>query len=859
MQDSPVDSQTALSQIDSQISPVDNSALADIDSGSIPSHDFGQAPLDNISAERDELAKQWLSSSDSQYVQTLQPRNVEEFQRIKSRAAQSGLTIDDVMSAAEEKAPAYRAASWKAYRNGGPLYRGVHGGIDSVSSTLASHAYRGLSNIPGLEWLATASDDENRYRDVSAQIQDTLDREGSLAQILPPAAVSVIGQAATGITEIAAASALPGMGAEAATDVATAKAAALTASKKMALYYGLKSSESALTAGTDAGLTPNMRIANASVIGGINAVFTYGFGNIAQQLGYSTAEQAISAGNPAVSKLLTRTGLYDAAVNMGISAGEQATMDAAQMGWGAVIGTDNRTSDERWASILHSAEVGAVTRGAADLIPSPHSDFKDAYEKTQDALPDTVRGTLDAQKASEQGTKLEVPETASPAYKDAVQSHLDYLDGITKSANEALAEVKVGEESLKDRVAAFLEAKKQLKAVGETGSDHAKMLDAGLIEPRKPDEPWESYKARVQQAIEEQAAGTEKSASVPFMVTQKMKQHLAELGFSAEEIKSMKPADAHAELQKAAGVDSRTDAEKLQFEQDAIKSQRDELATKRKKAEDDLKSVQDLLDGLSDGEKEGIKSKVIETAEVNRRVAETKDHNDRLTRAENAANAKFRERYGLDEMPESDQVSTMESLKNARAKGLVQRADEIAGGIVNEGKAMGSDEQQGIREAAIQRGELVEKADAARKNPDLSDAERNDATIAWREAMKSTDLLSRALGTGRSEAGRVLAQGQKDLFDPINVREHFRQLARGEVSDTVLEAATEAAVDIKNTREYEQILRGVKSEIESGLTREEFVNRELLRKEAQKRAELTDEEKSSTAEMADKVYTNACK
>lgn len=732
--------------------------LQTIEDQSTPIHSFDYAPLEDLTKERDALATMWLS------------RNIDHnLPAIEARAKEAGLSLDDVIASAEEKMPFDQRWATKLYRNGGPVFRA---GVNSAGSTvtlLTNLAYRGLSNVPGWEHLATKADEQNRTLSTTQAAADILNREGSVADIITPTGASLLGSASEGLFDIATVGAATGgagvvaEGAGAAEIAAASKAAQLSAAKKAAIYFGLKSSEQALTVGTDQGLSPNMRLANAAVVGSINATFTYGFGQWATKLGLSTAEQAIMEGSPAVERLVQRTGLAQAASSMVLSGGEQAAMEASQIGWGSVVGTDNRTSDERWAGVIRAAGVGVAMRGAAEILPG-HKSFQDAYIKTQEALPDTVKGTLDAQKAVESGSTPVLPENASENYKAAFQSEIDALNARKEAAHGELANIKLGEQSLKQQVDEFIAAKADINAI-----------DAELVSKD-------------------------------------------------------------------------------------IKANRDELVAKRKGAELRLKEIEQALDGLTEAQKDAAKAQVIEKLETSKTAAKLEQGRVNLTRAENALNEQFRAQEGYAALPETDRISLEQSLRNARASGLVTRADEIANDVVTTKRGISSDEQAGLLDASLQRAAIIERATKTANDATLSDSVRNDAVIEAQEARTSADLISQALNEGATDPARMLAHRRLEIdnLNPANVREYARRVKGGELTGDESNGFTSDSVKLTGIRHRARLAKdGLANSEGQPLTEAGFALRETLRAEQAKGSPLSKSEAADVAARAKTIYQNS--
>ncbi len=392
-------------------------------SPAIPSYDF--SAIENLDDERAELVRQWLGPEDRPGPRA--PRTMEEFTTLKAKAESLGLTVDDVISDAEEQLSFGDKWASRLYRNGGPLTRGGAEGLKSIGTLVGNLTYRGLSFVPGLEQMASEADEANRYLEVSGAIADTLNREGDVAEFITPAGASLMGSAAQTLTEIYAVGG--------ASKLATG--GALTQKQAMLLtagYFGVKRAEQELTVATDHNMTPTMRYAHAGVMGGTEALFTIMFGSLAGKYGVATAEEAVIVGRPAVANLMKRSGLAEAAAGMMFEGGEEAGIAASQMLWGTFAGTD--TLDDGWGRVAKAAGAGAVTRGAIE-IPGAVKRFRDTYKKTQDALPDTVKGAYEAHKAKQENRAPVIPENASEHFKAAVQAQFDFMQAQETDAKAA--------------------------------------------------------------------------------------------------------------------------------------------------------------------------------------------------------------------------------------------------------------------------------------------------------------------------------------------------------------------------------------------------------------------------------------
>lgn len=767
--------------------PTDSSIFQNIESQSDPVHTYDYTPLQNLDADRNELVKQWLSARDYEG-----PEKVQEFQ---GRAKQLGMTLDDLLAKGEENKSLGDKWATKLYRNGGPIFRGAMNSADSTQTFITNLAYRGLSNVPGWENLSTEADKNNRALQAREAIGDILNREGSVADITGPGGAAFLGNVSQGLADVATVAATGGGSAEASVAGATAeemaaasKVAQLAAAKKAAVYFGLKKSEQELTVATDHGMSPNMRLLHAGVMGGTTAAFTYGFGQWAETLGYSTTEQAVIAGKPAVERLMQRSGLADAAGGMAISAGEQATMEASQMMWGSFAGTD--TTDDAFNRIAKSAATGAAMRGTAEVLPAVKS-FHDAYIRTQEAMPDTVKGTLDAQKAAAAGETPVVPENASQAYKDAVQSELDAIADMHAEAQKSLAGVKLGEESLKSRM-------DKLLSLRQEHSDISSELSA-LGDGEHPD-----------------AAALSGQLS--------------------------------------------TMNEGMQVEADAIRAQRDALVTRRKTAESDIKAAEELFNGLDDNGKTEIQSKVIGDLETSRIKNEIDSSKDSLTRAQNSENAAFRAQEGYSQLAESDRVSMEQSLQNARDKGLITRADDIAKDVLNTKRGISADEQAGLVEAGLQRNAAIVKYSKMLDDANISAADKADATVNLQEARKSADIISRSLNEGASDPARMLAQRryEQDNKNPANVREYGRKVKGSDLTIAEADGLTADAVKLSDTEMLARKAMDAKLPADAKLLTEPgFVFREILRAEQSKGSPLSETEQADVTSRAKKLFANS--
>lgn len=432
-------------------------ALADsrpnpIDQYLKPVRTFDYGILQDTDDEKEALVRLWLGNTK---FGAAQPKTVEELEAIKTRAEKIGMSLDDLIDEAEERQPFFERQASRLYRNGGPLVRGA---FDSATSTItfgANVGARGLSYMPGLEWLSDWADENNRALDVSQGISETLDREGTLAQYISPTAASFLnGVGETGM-DLATLYATKGVGMGATSPKAAAKA--------YATFYGLRRAQTELTVATDAGLSPGMRIAHATAMGGMEGALTYGFGAIASKFGLATSEEAMTIGRGAVDRLATRTGLSHALAGMTLEAGEEASIAAGQMLWGTYAGTD--TLDAGFERIAKAAAIGGVTRGVLDIPPAVKR-LRLAMEQTQADMPDTVRGTMDAQKAKvdDPNGSAVPPENETPAYKAAYQSKLEELSKVQLEVHSALEDIKIEERSLRDQVNDFVAARREFAA-----------------------------------------------------------------------------------------------------------------------------------------------------------------------------------------------------------------------------------------------------------------------------------------------------------------------------------------------------------------------------------------------------------
>lgn len=834
-----------------EFTPISSPSTQTDDGDFTPIHSYDYAPLDKLAADRDELANSWLSHRD--FTGAAMPANVADLNAIKEKAAASGLSLDDVIAAAQEKESFGNRWALRLYRNGGPVYRGAVNSADSTATFLTNSAYRGLSYIPGWENLATEADKNNRHLQVQEAISDSLNREGSVASIVTPQVASMIGNVSQGVADIAtvgaASAATAGLGgiaagaagaevaggaaigAEAATgavatDAATAgaaKIAAMNASKKAALYFGARTYEQQLTVATDHGMSPNMRLLHASMMGGTTAAFTYGFGQWANTLGLATSEQAMLAGKPAVDRLIQRSGLAEAIGGMAISGGEQASQEAAQMAWGSFAGTDN--TDEAFSRLAKAGATGAAMRGSAEVLPAVRN-FHDAYIKTQEAIPDTVKGTLDAQKAAADGkTDSQPPENASENYKVAYSSELSEIMKLHKEAHASLADIKIGEDNLSEKLNQLNEKKTNL----EFQKKQAENFD-------------------------------------PLAVSPEMKKQLQALGFTDEQIADSKVSFTNLNDKKIAETASKkgqvspeleSALANLEAEQKSLEAKGKELQDRRKAAETDVKAAQDFFNRVDDDTKTEIKNKVVGDLETSRIKNVLDDSKVNLTRAQNELNAQFRAQEGYAELPPTERLSAEQALQNARDKGYVARADDIAKDIVSTGRGVERDEQAGLVEASQHRSARIAELTKMKADPSLSESARNDVELALNEARKSGDVISIALNKGRANVAQTLALGKYDAdhTSPANIRETARRAARGEISESVANDLTDHAVKLNDiqTRARQAAQEKVVKPNEP-LTEKGFILREMLRAERQKGRPLNAAEESSITETAKKIY-----
>lgn len=430
--------------------PNDDSGIDDVATVT-PIRKFDYSALDGLEQERTDLAKLWLSAKP----------DAAKLPEFKAKAEQLGLSLDDLLAKSEDQLSFGEKWADRLYRYSGPIGRAGINSLSSLGLFVTNVGLRGLSYVPGWESLATKADENNRLQDFSEALTDELNRKGTVADVVGETAASVLGNVSQGLWDIGTLAATGGASGAADLTAAAAKAKKLAAAAKTAMYFGARRLEHELTVATDKGLSPEMRMAYASGRGGIDALFTYGFGHWAETLGLSTAAQAVIAGRPAVARLATRTGLEEAFSNMFLEAGQNGAMEAAQIGWGNLIAGES--TDDAFGRIAKAAGIGAVTRGVVEL-PVGLRNFRAAMAKTQEAMPDTVKGTLEAQKAVEEGRHANVPENASPEYKAALDSELQSILDKQNAATKALGEIKIGEESLKDRMAKLSAAKAELDA-----------------------------------------------------------------------------------------------------------------------------------------------------------------------------------------------------------------------------------------------------------------------------------------------------------------------------------------------------------------------------------------------------------
>lgn len=398
----------------------------------------------NLDPAREELSNMWLAHRS--FGIGAHPENVEQLHTIEGKAKALGLTLDDVISDAESKESFSDRWASKLYRNGGPIYRGVVNSVDSTKDFITNAAYRSLSNIPGWEGLSTKADEANRNADVTNEISDRLNREGSLASLITPTGASILGSVSQSVADLAeitagttaAAALLPE--AAVAGGIGAAASKVITPFRALAVYFGLREAEKEITVAKDKGLSPGMVAAHSIAMGGQTAFFTLFFGKLAENLGIATAEQAMLPGRPAVDNLIKYTKLGETLAGIGMSAGEQASIAAGHMYWKSIDGTG--TLDDGLPLILQAAAIGGVTRGASEFVSPVMKRFQVALTRTQEAMPDWTRGTIEVTKAHEEGREVTIPANASDTYKAAIAAETSRLATAHQTATDTLNSIR---------------------------------------------------------------------------------------------------------------------------------------------------------------------------------------------------------------------------------------------------------------------------------------------------------------------------------------------------------------------------------------------------------------------------------
>lgn len=779
-----------------------------------PLHQFDLSPIQATTKDRDGLANMWMAKTD--FLGAHGPQTPQELEAIKTKAASVNMSLDDVMAAAEEKMTPSERAAVHQYRYAGPVARGISGSEDSTVTFLTNAAYRGLSFIPGYEHLAAKADENNRRLATVNSITDQLNREGSMANIVGSTGASLMGDFGKMGMDIATVAAAPGGGAAVA-EGATAEAAtaakaaeAMTATKKLALFAGLRHGEEQLTVGTDAGLSPNMRLANASGQAAIVAGFTYGFGNWAQQLGLATSEQASLTGSQAVGRLLTREGVTEAAKAYTLSAGEQAGMSLANQSWGSLFGTD--TMDDWLSRASQAGATGALMRGSMDVLPAGR-DFYEKYHSAQEKMPEVVKGTIAAQNVVFKGTPEAKLENESPAFVDAYKSEKDALEAQKAEALKTLDGVNAGQESLKSRMEKYLATKNESRVLNTEG---------GLSDEAKAELKAHGFS---DQQIAEAVISEPKPGATPI---------------DAKNAKASAKADAELEAERQAIVDAR-----------------DHLNEHRKNVEFRLKEIEQSLGELSDADKTEIKSKVVNDLETKRVADNLEQGRVEFTKAEHEMNRKFREYHGYDQLPEAEWIPMAASLREARAKGIVTNADEIAKDIISKERGISYDEQNGLRDAMVSRSKTIKDADAVLADPNATADAKQNATVAKNNARKSEDVITQAVFKGRQDVARTLGTGQYDIdnLKPATVREIARQRKGEDLTTSEADSLT-AAAEKASEIEYRAMRAKEANQIEAKkpLTREGFAYRETLRAEQRKGEPLSRDEAAAVNSAATKLY-----
>ena len=795
--------------------PLDDTTSQNSDLEFVPVHEYDYTPVTNVYADRDELAKAWSTYS-SQPLTDGQSR-VGEF---RQEAARLGTSLDELIAASEADKPFGDRWASKLYRNGGPLWRGVMNSTNSTKTFLVNSAYRSLSNIPGWEHLADEADKNNRAHNELEAVGRVLDEEGAVAELVTPTGAALLNNVSGGLFDIATVAAVPGGAGAVAAEGATAgkvAVAGMNMTKKLALYTGLRTAEQELTVATDHGLSPEMRMTHAGMMGGSTALFTYGFGKWAQTLGLTTSEQALTqAAKPAVTRLMGRTGLSDAIYGMALSGGENASQEASQMLWGTFAGTD--TTENGMGRVGMAAATGAAMRGSAEVLPAVKN-FREAYRKTQEAMPDTVKGTLDAQKANADGqTNPQPPENASPAYKDAYTSEIEALNAQKASAVKALDGIRYGESSL----AAELDILSQKKAAFDAAKTRVDEFDPTELTPELLKELKKKFPSLTDEQIKEL------NVTVP---------------------KGVKPEPPKLSPETQAALDM------LAEEQEKLVAKGKELEAKRKTAETELNTIQEKLKGLDNASKAEIKAVVTEALETERIKNELDQSSVRFSRAENDINAKFRAQEGFADLPETERLTAERALQNARNQGLVARADDIAHDILTKERAIEGNEQAGLVEAAQMRSDRISELQLIKDDPTKTDSERNDAAVELDNVKKSADRISLAVNSGRAKSAQALALGKYDAdnTDPANVREYAARRKGSPLTEAESDSLTKAAVELKDVeRHARQAADEVTAKIP--LTKDGFVYRETLRAMRRKGSPLTAAEQANIKKRAESLY-----
>lgn len=866
-----------------RIRPIDEAATSD--SGSMDSTALGITPIQGPRSPRVRMVTEYPTQNELSTEElrkqlarwAIQPmQSVDEFRTLQKSAASVGWSLNDLMDAAEEQLPFSNRMAVKLYRNGGPVYRGI---MDSAASTgrLAQNVtYRGLSYIPGMEYLATKADENNRLADIRAEVGNILDREGSFAEWATPFGAELTHMMAQGMFDVATVAAAPGVGGPAknAQVLEGAVSASAQASKMLgqakrastavSAYYGLRSAEQALTVAEDHGLQGGQRIGYAAGMGGIDAGLTMLFGRMALARGAATMEEAMMAGRPAVNSLIKRYGLREAMVGIGLEGGENAAIEASKILWGTHNGTD---SMEEFESRVTKAGAAGAFMGAA--APAVHK-FTVAMDSAIRGMPEVVKAHETVKAQTETGKTPEqiladVPKDASEDYKAAVQAEVEYLQQRSSLTKESLRNYDINGVSLGEQLdkiaalraknnAAMEAATAKAAAEGVAGTPEEISARAAIINKRNKLEQqaagietqlqeYDKQRAKLQVSVETMQqrmdsllTGKVRPSIRPEVVPQvkflsdtlrNLNENLTKANDTTlagpERLKIV--GDVQAEYKKfkqnlqeeakqpgpgatiAKNLLSSTEFKTLN---DSLKGLKAEETAKleaadvtREDVQASLSQIERWFKDISDEQRSEIKQKVIDDLEVRRLANDIEDEHATIDRARKAELNNFLEYNGLEKVSDAEKISFLQSLEEAKARGLHGNALDIAARSLGSRTPLDRLSQVALQDRMrMYDREITELIRREKHAPEVS--EKRNLNVQIGEVAAKGKLLADALAASGSEDARKMAYRRRQTFDQLSPSDILRKGAAAKGSALTTD---EAKSILKDAAKVSRVLK----------------------------------------------------